>query len=206
MAADRLSSPEIVPLDAQAAPASSSRVARAAQIVGFALLTVIGAKIRVPLPFTPVPGTLQTIPVLLAGILLGARAGASSQILYLSLGMAGIPVFALAGAGPAYLPGPTGGFLLGFVAAAFVTGAVRGAVARFGVLGLGLALLSGSLVLDVCGLAWLTVFLKGDTGAALRAGLFPFIAFDLAKIMIAIGIVKGIDRVRGRAGQGRGWT
>jgi len=90
--------------------------------VGFALLTVIGAKIRVPLPFTPVPGTLQTIPVLLAGILLGARAGASSQILYLSLGMAGIPVFALAGAGPAYLLGPTGGFLPGFVAAAFVTG------------------------------------------------------------------------------------
>ena len=205
MAAEHLASNE--PMTASAgSTAASSRVSRVLGIAGFVLLTVAGAKIRVPLPFTPVPGTLQTIPVLLAGVFLGARAGATSQIVYLLLGMAGFPVFALAGAGPAYLLGPTGGFLLGFMAAAFVTGALRDKTARFGTSGLILALLSGSLVLDLCGLAWLTVILDFDTAAALRAGLFPFILFDLAKIMVAIGIVKGISRVGRRIQRSRGWT
>jgi biotin transport system substrate-specific component len=181
-----------------------SRVSGAVQVVGFALLTIVAAKIRVSLPFTPVPGTFQLIPVLLSGVFLGARAGATSQILYLSLGMAGAPVFALAGAGPAYLLGPTGGFLLGFVAASCVTGALRGRLARFGVAGLGLTLLSGALALHLCGFAWLTVFLKGDPAAALRAGALPFLLFDLAKLMMAIGIVEATRRVRRRIMPGRG--
>src|SRR5437899_7752418 len=94
-------------------------------VIGFALLTCAGAKITIPLPFTRVPATLQTLPVLLAGALLGARAGAASQALYVGLGIAGLPVFALPGTGPGYLLGPTGGFLVGFVVAAFVTGQVR---------------------------------------------------------------------------------
>src|SRR6267143_5569385 len=101
---------------------------RALPVLAFAFLTWVGARISVPLPMTPVPGTLQTLAVLLAGAILGARAGALSQASYVLMGMAGLPVFALPGSGPAYLLGPTGGYLVGFVAAAFVVGSV---LARF---------------------------------------------------------------------------
>ena len=169
-------------------------LARALPVIGFALLTWAGARIRVPLPFTPVPGTLQTLSVLLAGALLGARAGASSQVAYLLMGLSGLPVFALPGAGPGYLLGPTGGYLVGFVAAAWVTGWATRALPRLGGLRLPLALLAGSACLYVCGLAWLTIVLRGDLGAAIRTGLLPFVLFDLAKIAVAAGLVAGCAR------------
>src|SRR5207247_884090 len=109
-----------------------------------------------PLPFTPVPGTLQTLPVLLAGALLGARAGAASQMAYIIMGMTGLPVFALPGSGPAYLMGPTGGYLIGFVAAAYVTGRMIPLTGSYGFPGVGISLLSGSAALYLCGLSWLT--------------------------------------------------
>src|SRR5258707_1130777 len=146
-------SAELVAADSRSASTASIRVARVAQIVGFTLLSVIGAKIRVPIPFTPVPATLQILPVLLAGLFLGARGGAASQIAYLALGLAGVPVFALPGGGPGYLLGPTGGYLIGFVAAAFVTGTVCGRDPRPGTARMGLALLAGTLVLHICGFA-----------------------------------------------------
>ncbi len=174
---------------------AARRAVRAAQVIGFALLTCAGAKIRVPLPFTPVPGTLQTLPVLLAGALLGARAGALSQALYLALGIAGLPVFALPGSGPAYLLGPTGGFLLGFVAAAYVTGRVVRVTRDFGWPGIVVALLCGSAALYLCGLSWLTFLLGGDVGSALHAGLAPFLLFDLAKVMVGTGVVRACARI-----------
>src|SRR2546426_6132715 len=87
--------------------------ARLALVFGFALLTWAGAKISVPLPGTPVPGTLQTLVVLMAGAFLGAPAGAGSQAAYIIMGVGGLPGFALPRAGPADLPGPTGGELGG---------------------------------------------------------------------------------------------
>jgi len=163
----------------------------AARVIGFALLTWAGAKIQVRLPFTPVPGTLQTLPVLLAGALLGARAGAASQATYVLLGLSGLPVFALPGSGPLYLLGPTGGYLVGFVAAAYVTGlACRGA-ARPGLVGALLAFLAGGATLYLCGVAWLAVYLGGDVTQAVRTGLAPFALFDLAKIVIATGMLTG---------------
>ena len=179
-------------------------LARAVTVVGFALLTWAGARIRVPLPFTPVPGTLQTLPVLLAGALLGARAGAASQMTYLLMGLSGLPVFALPGAGPAYLLGPTGGYLIGFIAAAWVTGWATRALPGLGGLRLPLALLAGSGSLYLCGLAWLTVVLGGDLGTAVRTGLLPFMMFDLAKIAVAAAVVAGCARL-GVAG-GAAWS
>ena len=163
---------------------------RAVLIVGFALLTWAAARISVPLPFTPVPGTLQTLAVLLAGGLLGARAGAASQMAYLFMGLAGLPVFALPGAGPAYFLGPTGGYLIGFVVAAWTTGSLLRRLHRFGVWGAGAAFLGGGMAVHACGLAWLSVFMGGP-GAAWRAGTMPFLLFDLAKVMVATGIQAG---------------
>jgi biotin transport system substrate-specific component len=88
----------------------------------FAALTALGARVTIPLPFTPVPVTLQVLFPLLAGLLLGGKRGALSQAEYVAAGLAGFPVFAKGGSGLAYLFGPTGGYLLGFIAAAFVVG------------------------------------------------------------------------------------
>src|SRR2546428_3095822 len=139
---------------------------RALLVRGFALLTWAGARISVPLPFTPVPGTLQTLAVLLAGALLGARAGAASQAVYLFMGVAGLPVFALPGAGPGYLLGPTGGYLFGFIAAAFVVGSLLARRRGGGVPGAAVIFLLGAVMIHLCGLAWLSVVI-GDPAAAL---------------------------------------
>ncbi len=162
-------------------------------VFGFTLLTCAGAKISVPLPATPVPGTLQTLAVLLAGAVLGARAGAASQVAYLVLGIAGLPVFALPGAGPAYLLGPTGGYLVGFVAASFVVGRLLGGSPRRSVPFSAAAFLLGAATIHVCGLAWLSVVLGGPA-TALHAGVLPFVLFDLAKVMVATGIYAGYLR------------
>jgi len=89
-------------------------------VVGFALLTALGAQVRIPIQ--PVPITLQTFFVLLGGLMLGPNLGALAQVLYVSLGAAGAPVFAGEGVGRAYLLGPTGGYLLGFAASAWLVG------------------------------------------------------------------------------------
>jgi biotin transport system substrate-specific component len=167
--------------------------ARWALVFGFALLTCAGAKISIPLPLTPVPATLQTLAVLLAGAVLGARRGAASQVAYLLMGMAGLPVFALPGAGPAYLLGPTGGYLIGFVAAGYVVGLLLDTDRRRGVAFSALAFLLGAAMIHACGLAWLSVVL-GDPAAALRAGVLPFVLFDLAKVVIATGAYSGYLR------------
>jgi biotin transport system substrate-specific component len=168
-------------------------IARGMLVVGFALLTWAAAKVSVPLPMTPVPGTLQTLAVLLAGAALGARAGAVSQASYIFMGMAGLPVFALPGSGPGYLLGPTGGYLVGFIAAAFVVGSVLEKAGRRGVLPAALAFLLGAMTIHACGLAWLSVVL-GDPAAAFRAGVLPFVLFDLAKVVVATGMHAGYLR------------
>lgn len=167
--------------------------ARALLVMGFALLTWAGAKVSVPLPMTPVPGTLQTLAVLLAGAMLGARAGALSQAAYVFMGLAGLPVFALPGAGPGYLLGPTGGYLVGFAGAAFVVGTLLGRLRGPGPVPAFLAFLAGAGTIHACGLAWLSVVL-GDPASALRAGVLPFVLFDLAKVIVATGIHAGYLR------------
>jgi biotin transport system substrate-specific component len=100
--------------------------ADASLIVGASLLVALMAQVSVPLPFSPVPITGQTFAVLLVGAALGAKRGSASLLLYLLEGAAGLPVFAGGGAGPATFLGPTGGYLIGFVAAAWLVGALAG--------------------------------------------------------------------------------
>ena len=91
-------------------------------VVIFIILTTLGAFVRIPLPFTPVPITLQTLFVLLGGAFLGARLGSFAQLSYILLGVLGIPVFCNAGFGMIYILGPTGGYLLGFIFASLFIG------------------------------------------------------------------------------------
>jgi biotin transport system substrate-specific component len=144
----------------------------------FAALTALSAKVSLPLPGTPVPFTFGPLMVLLAGALLGPRLGASSQLLYLAAGALGLPVF-VAGGGLAYLLGPTGGYLVAYPLAAFVTGALVGRGAARTVLGL----LAGLLVIYLGGIAWLAIL--GSASWALLVGLKPFVLPDLVKVGMA---------------------
>jgi len=156
-------------------------------VLSCSMLIAALARVVIPLPFSPVPVSGQTLGALLAGLLLGSRRGAASVISYVLLGISGVPVFAL-GAGPAYLLGPTGGFLLGFIGAAFVAGAIAEQPWGRNLAGTLLALVAGSLVIYACGLAWLVKF----TGPSrvLRLGLYPFLPGDIIKLVIATAVAR----------------
>ncbi len=173
----------------------SSRSARRVMAVGaFAIATALGAQVEVVIG--PVPLTLQTLFVILAGVMLGARLGAASQIAYLAMGIAGLPVFSGGAMGPAWLLGPTGGYLLAFPVAAFVAGAVAGPVRRSlgGGVRLLAGLLAGSAAVLLVGSAQLAA-LTGDPARAVAAGVAPFLAGDLVKVALAFLIAW---RTRGR--------
>lgn len=157
---------------------------RVLAVTAFALATALGAHVAVPL--TPVPVTLQTLFVVLAGALLGPKLGAASQIAYLGMGIAGLPVFA-GGFGLAYLVGPTGGYLFAFPVTAFVAGVVAQRVAGRGITGLALlfvGLFLASLITLVGGTAWLAV-LTGDPAGAVAVGFLPFLLGDVVKVGLA---------------------
>ncbi len=160
-----------------------SRRADWALVLAASLFIGLMAQVSVPLPFTPVPITGQTFAVLLVGAALGARRGSLAVLTYLVEGLAGMPVFAGGTGGLAHLLGPTGGYLLGFVAAAWAVGrlAERGLDRRLR--SAWLAFLAGEIVLYACGLPWLAVFV--GPSKALSLGLFPFLPGDLVKVILA---------------------
>jgi len=184
-----------------------------ALITLFAALTALGARVTIPLPFTPVPVTLQVLFPLLAGLLLGSKRGALSQVEYVAAGLAGLPVFAKEGSGLAYLFGPTGGYLLGFIAAAFLVGELA-AIMRASTKGFDtlcystqgatfLASLCGVAAIYLCGALWLAAWLGVARHLSLTAcltqawklGVLPFVAVDVAKALVVAAV----------GGSGRRW-
>ncbi len=164
-----------------------TRWLRAALVVllGSALLT---ATAHIKVPFWPVPMTMQTFAVLVIGMTCGARLGVATVLAYLLQGALGLPVFA-GGAGLAYMTGPTGGYLLGFVLGAALTGwlAERGfdrSPARTV-----LAMLLGDAVILTLGVAWLATLIGLEK--AIAAGLLPFLAAEAFKIALAAIILPG---------------
>ncbi len=151
-------------------------------IVGGSLLLALSAQVAIPLPYSPVPITAQTLAVLLIGATYGSRRGVLCMLAYLSEGIGGLPVFAGGNAGVAYSLGPTGGYLWGFVLAAYITGRVaeRGWDRRW--LTSLLAMLIGNAMIYLVGLAWLSRFVGGDRVLAL--GLVPFVPGDLLKLAL----------------------
>lgn len=156
-------------------------------VCGFALATALAAQVRLYLPFSPVPVTLQTFVVLLGAAALGPRAATAGQLLYLGLGVIGAPVFA---AGPTLLAIPTAGYLAAFPAAAWMVGAAerrdsRGALA--------LSLLGGTALIYLFGSSWLAAFTGKSFGSALALGALPFIAGDALKTAAVLGL-SGLAR------------
>lgn len=180
----------------------NSAAIRAASVVLLAAMTAAAAQISVPLPFTQVPFTFQPMVVLLGGLALGSRLGASAQVLYLMAGIAGLPVFAtspLLPQGVLRLLGPTGGYLLAYPLAAFLVGhlAERGFDRRYATSVL--AMLAGLIVVYTAGASMLALVTRTagvsifvSLQNAFLAGVAPFIVADVMKILLAAGIVPGL--------------
>jgi biotin transport system substrate-specific component len=194
--------------DTLAARADSSALIRLGAVLFVTALTAASAQISVPLPFTQVPFSFQPMVVLLGGLALGSRLGFASQMLYLLAGIAGLPVFAASVTlppGALRLLGPTGGYLMAYPIAAFLTGylAERGFDRRY--LTSVLAMLAGLLVVYACGAAWLGLFARSSASApigfqaALVAGVYPFVVADLIKLAAAAGILPGLWSLLGHS-------
>jgi biotin transport system substrate-specific component len=168
---------------------------QAALVVSASLFVALCARLTVPLPFTPVPLTLQNFAVLLVGLALGSRRGFAALALYLAEGACGLPVFNPTGlGGVAQLLGPTGGYLMAYPLVAFVCGLVaeRGAKSfrREAV-----AAALGEVVLFAGGLAWLTVWTRGSWWQAAHFGLYPFVFAEVAKVLAAAGVAARLPRL-----------
>lgn len=178
------------------APASRASVSRRIVAVGLgALVVALSAQIVVPVPFSPVPVTLQPLAVLVVGGVLGGAAGLGALLLYIAMGVAGLPVFAGGGSGVARLLGPTGGYLLAFPVAAWVTGILTTPVLgthreleSTGVLRVLLACALGMVIIHVGGVSQLAL-LGGDTSLAFRVGFIPFLTGDLLKVGLSAALI-----------------
>lgn len=158
-----------------------SILTQALWISAFATATAIGA--RVEIPHQPIPYTLQTMFVLLAGAFLGARNGAMSQLLYLAVGAVGFPVFAAGGFGAAKFIGPTGGYLIAFPVAAFLVGYLTKKFRSYpGVIA---AMFAGLLVIFTFGTLHLNAFFIHDIRAAFASGFLIFSWWDVLKLFAA---------------------
>lgn len=180
------------------AGAGSARVLRTgAAIVAGSLLLTLSAKFSIP--FVPVPMTLQTLVVLALGMVLGPVAGAGAVLLYLAQGALGLPVFAGSpekGVGIAYLVGPTGGYLAGFVLAAFATGTLARRRWDRHVVGTVGAMLVGNALIYVPGLLWLGSIVGWDE-PVLHYGMTPFLLGDAAKVAMAALALPALWRLVG---------
>ena len=180
------------------------RAIQVAAVLFMTALTAAAAQVSIPLPFTPVPFTLTPMIVLLGGAALGSRLGMASQVLYLLLGIAGVPVFAPSPVLPQgifRLLGPTGGYLMSYPFAAFLTGALaeRGFDRRY--VTSVVAMTAGLAVIFAGGVTWLAWFARpaaAGLDVALRTGLYPFVPADLVKICVAAAVMPAVWRLVGR--------
>ena len=153
------------------------------------------SRLSFPLPFSPVPLTGQTLGVLLVGAALGSRRGFLSLMAYLAAGASGLPVFSMGGAGPGWLLGPTGGYLMSFpMAAALVGFLTEKGWGRNPFLALS-AMVMASLVIYLVGAGWLSAFVPDP----IKAGVLPFMPGDAVKIVLAATVVSGTGRFLLRA-------
>lgn len=171
---------------------ATSRVRDVALVAGGAAFVGVSAQVAVPLPFTPVPLTLQTFAVLLAGAALGWRRAVPSMLLYLAAGAAGVPWFAAGGSGTA---APSLGYIVGFVLAVAVVGRLAGSggdrtpVRTFALMAL------GSALIYTVGVPWLAVSLNVGATEAIALGLTPFLLGDALKAALAAGVLPGVWRL-----------
>jgi len=173
---------------------SNRSARRGVGVAAFVAAMALSAYVVMPLPWTPVPMTLQPLIVLLAGLLLGPTLGATAMAAYLALGISGAPVFAAGGAGLPWLLGPTGGYLIAFPAVAYVVGRLAGGQGA-SLLRMAGAMVVGLAVLYLGGVSQLMILTGQDLPGLLALGVLPFLGGDLVKIGIAL-VVAGRTRDR----------
>jgi len=167
----------------------------------FFSLTVLLSHIRIPLPYTPVPLTLQVLAVFLAGYFLSPRLAAASMILYSIAGLSGISAFSGASGGILALAGPTGGYIIGFIPAAWIISFLS-EKKILGRMNSVLTILSGIIVIYLFGVTHLLFYVKLTTGltglqlllSSFKLGVFPFIFIDITKGVCAASLYYGLMR------------
>jgi biotin transport system substrate-specific component len=165
---------------------TNKTLCRGIGVMSFLILTTFGAFLKIPLPFTPVPITLQTFFVLLSGAVIGKRLGSLSQASYLLLGSAGLPLFA----DPRGLGGPTGGYLIGFLLASWVVGWLVSFPKGKNIFWIIFVMLSGSVLIYSLGCLQLALITQCGLKKALLLGILPFIPGDFLKLLGAAFVYK----------------
>lgn len=156
-------------------------------VLGLSLLFGLIALIKIPLPFSPIPMVFTVQAVLLASALFGRKATYAVGA-YLAEGLMGLPVFAGGNSGLAYFMGPTGGYLVGFLIASFVVAMLTEKFENRTPARLFLILLSGNALVFVFGLPHLALFVGSEN--ALRMGLYPFVGFDVLKLLLGTQLIR----------------
>lgn len=156
----------------------------AASIISMVVCLTIGAHVRIPLPFTPVPITLQTFFVILGAALLGGKNGSIAVLSYILMGVIGIPVFQGYNYGIMHLLGPTGGYLAGFLAAALIAGFLSRKLNK-GILNSFIIMLTAVIAVYSLGIMWLVIGLKFSLYQAILLGVVPFIPGEAIKVALA---------------------
>jgi biotin transport system substrate-specific component len=179
----------------------SSVLTNAVLVLAGTGFVALAAQVSISLPFTPVPITGQTFAVVLVGASLGALLGLASLGLYLFVGALGAPVYSAHTHGWDVLTGPTGGYIVGFVLAAVLTGLLAQARWDRRFSSAVAAMLSGNVVIYLVGLPWLAVKIDSDLEGTLEAGLYPFVVGDLLKLYLAGALLPAawatVRRLRG---------
>lgn len=174
-----------------ASPAGSAEFLRNTGIVlAGSLLVALAARVSLPLPFTPVPLTLQPFAVLLLGMFLAPRLAASTLAAYLLEGAAGLPVFAPGAvglSGMAHLFGPTGGYLLSYPIAAFAVAALWRSSRRSFAWAI-VSAAAGNIIILIIGALWLGIFTHASAGAVLSQAVIPFLPGDALKVVVAAAL------------------
>jgi biotin transport system substrate-specific component len=166
-------------------------------VVGYAALVGLLAQLVIPLPFTPVPITGQTFGVLLGGMALGWRRGLAGMVLYVAVGLVGVPWFAEGKGGFSVLSAPSFGYLVGFVIAAGVLGRLAETGASRNPLLTLASMVAGNVVIYFFGVTWLMNAIHVDLGTAIALGLTPFLLGDAIKALLAAGLLPGAWKLAG---------
>lgn len=161
----------------------------------FAALTAIFAQFTIPIPISPVPITLQVLAVCLNAAILGSRLAVLSQLIYIAVGISGMPVFSGGTAGLAQVMGPTGGYITGFLFSSYVIGKLverRPLPTLFSTL---LAMLSGLVLIYICGMIQLSLVMGINLRTAFVSGVVPFIGMDIIKIALGSAVACSVRTI-----------
>jgi biotin transport system substrate-specific component len=162
-------------------------------ILGASALIALAAQIAIPVPFSPVPLTMQPLAVILIGVVLGAGRGAAAAVLYLLEGAAGLPVFSQGHAGAMWLAAPTGGYLMSYPFAAFVAGWFSERGWGSNVVRAVAGMLAALVVIYAGGWAWLATLT--DPRSAFVMGVAPFVLADIVKVAIGAALLPWAQRL-----------